>query len=301
MPLTPAMVGVTGPACSEVLEDRWVMNYAASVLDRNPVYFDNRDGRRLPAHPNYLSHQEWEAISALHDVIDGLTDQERQRGVHSYNDTRLFRPLYSGEEVTCVARVESVDQRRAGGRLTVRIDTTGADGEPVASSVTSSVFRGVPLDGPETGEPPVPGGTDPAIAGGTGTTIDDSGWPTEPTRVEPIEIDSLAAHIFSECARDYSPIHTDIAVAGEAGLPGLILHGTGTFAVALSSLTNHEAGGDPTRVRRFGGRLGAMVLCPSSVRLEVHSHPDDPTRHRFAVLTQEGGRAIGEGFLEVHA
>lgn len=289
MPLNSSLVGTVGPACIEQLEDRWVMSYAAAVLDRNPVYFDNLDGRILPAHPAYISHQEWEAISALHEVIEGLTLQERQRGVHSFNDTRIFRPIHSGDTISCVARVESVESRRAGGRLTLRIDTSNADGDLVASSVTKTVFRGVGVEGPDTG-----------LENAAVTTAgSDDAWSTEPTRVQQVDIDSLAAHIFSECARDYSPIHTDIAVATKAGLPGLILHGTGTFALALSDLTNHEAGGDPTRVRRFGGRLGAMVLCPSTLRLEVRVHTDDPARHRFDLITGEGGAAIADGFLEI--
>lgn len=288
MPLLTAMVGLSGAPCSETLDDRWVMNYAASVGDRNPTYFDNRGERRLPAHPNYLSHQEWEAISALHEVMDGLTVEERQQGVHTYNDTRLHRPLFSGDTVTCTARVVGVDAHRAGARLTLQIDSTGDDGELVATSLTSTIFRGVPLDGPSQGvAPPQRAAHDPGE------------WPEASDRTEHILIDSLAAHVFSECARDYSPIHTDIAVAENAGLPGLILHGTGTFGIALSSLTNHEANGDPTKVRRFGGRLGAMVLCPSSVRLEVRQHNTDPRRHCFEVLTDDGGRAIGGGFFDI--
>lgn len=288
MPLNSSLVGTIGAACVEQLEDRWVMSYAASVLDRNPLYFDNLDDRTLPAHPAYVSHQEWEAIGALHEVITGLTPDERQRGVHSYNDTRIFRPLHSGDTISCVARVESVDRRRSGGRLSMRVDTTNSDGKLVASSLTQTVFRGVGVDGPNT------------IANLTSDSgFRDDTWPTEPTRVEQVGIDSLAAHIFSECARDYSPIHTDIAVATKAGLPGLILHGTATFAIALSSITNHEAGGDPTRVRRFGGRLGAMVLCPSSLRLEIREHAGDPTRHRFDLIIDDGTRAIAGGFVEL--
>lgn len=287
MPLTSDMVGLSGPVCSERLEDRWVMNYAASVLDRNATYFDTLDGRRAPAHPAYLSHQEWEAIAALHEVIEGLTPEERNRGVHSHNDTRILRPLHSGDVISCVAKVETVERRRSGGRLSVRIDTTDATGELVATSLTRTVFRGVEVDGPDAGQPAdaeVPDDTD--------------AWPDDPTRVERISVDSLAAHIFSECARDYNPIHTDIAAATKAGLPGLILHGTGTFAIALSSLTNHEAAGDPTLVRRFGGRLGAMVLCPSVLRLEVRTHGRRPERLRFDVVTEDGGRAIA-GYAEL--
>lgn len=285
MPLTPAMVDTIGPGRAEVLEDRWLMNYAAAVGDHNSVYVDNRDGHRLPAHPAYLSHQEWEAITALHEVIEGLTPQERQRGVHSYNDTHLLRPVRSGERICCTARVQAVEQRPSGGRLTLRVDTTDAAGERVATSLTSTVFRDVPLDGADTGPPPE-------------APQADAEWVGEPSRVETLAIDSLAPHIFSECARDYNPIHTDIALARRIDLPGLILHGTATFAIALSSLTNHELAGDPSRVRRFGGRLGAMLLCPSTARLEVRAHPTDSRWRRFDIVTDDETPVIANGFVE---
>ncbi len=261
------------------------MNYAASVFDRNPVYFDNRGRRRLSVHPAYLSHQEWEAIAALHEVLGGLTPDERERGVHSYNDTRLLRPLRSGGQISCVARVQAVEQRRSGGRLTIRIDTTDTAGELVATSVTCTVFRDVHVDGPDVGEPPV-------------ITHAGPGWQAKPTRVQILAVDALAPYIFSECARDYNPIHTDIALATRIDLPGLILHGTATFAIALSSLVNHELAGDPAQVGRFGGRLGAMLLCPSTARLEVRSHAADHHRYRFDILTEDGAPVIANGFVE---
>ncbi len=55
-------------------------------------------------------------------------------------------------------------------------------------------------------------------------------------------------------------------VALAAGLPDIILHGTATMALAVTRLVDEYLGGDPTRVRRLGGRFSAMVLMPSTLR-----------------------------------
>src|SRR6185436_4298785 len=71
----------------------------------------------------------------------------------------------------------------------------------------------------------------------------------------PIPIAAGAAHVYTECARIWNPIHTDRKVALAAGLPDIILHGTATLALAVSRLVDHYLGADPTRVTRLGGRF----------------------------------------------
>jgi acyl dehydratase len=44
------------------------------------------------------------------------------------------------------------------------------------------------------------------------------------------------AHVYSECARIWNPIHTDITAARAAGLADPILHGTATLARAVSAV-----------------------------------------------------------------
>ena len=85
------------------------------------------------------------------------------------------------------------------------------------------------------------------------------------------------AHIYTECARIWNPIHTDIAVARAAGLPDIILHGTATLALAVSRVLGH-AGLDPRVARRVTARFTGMVLLPSSLTVRVAKAP--------------GGRAI---------
>ena len=80
------------------------------------------------------------------------------------------------------------------------------------------------------------------------------------------------AHVYTECARIWNPIHTDRAVARAAGLPDIILHGTATLALAVSrSLAREPA------ARRAGARAGSAAasrgMVPLPSRLTVGWRP----------------------------
>ena len=84
-----------------------------------------------------------------------------------------------------------------------------------------------------------------------------------------IPVDGGAAHTYTECARIWNPIHTDLAVALAADLPGLILHGTATLAHGVSVGVRHLAGGDPRAMVRIRGRFGSMVPMPGNTPISV--------------------------------
>ncbi len=286
MPISSQIVGQTSEAFNDSVEDRWVMNYAASVNDQNPVYLDNR-GPAMPAHPAYISQLEWQPLFQVLQgarQLAGMSDSEALRGVHSFNDTRISDAVRSGDELSCVATIAGVEQRRSGARVSFDITTTNHHDRLVATSRTVTIFRGVDV---------LDGDILPPPWDGDAVAVD-----AEPSRQEMIPLGPLAAHVFSECARDYSPIHTDIKVATKAGLPGLILHGTGIFAYALTSLINHEGSGLPMSVRRIRGRLGAMVLCPSAMRLRVYSDPASENRFGFQILNDKSEPALDDGLIE---
>lgn len=286
MPISSQIVGEVSSVIRDSVEDRWVMNYAAAVDDRNPVFLDNR-GLAIPAHPAYVSQLEWQPlVDVLQAVGDraGMSAGERMRGVHSFNDTKLPEPIHAGDELSCSASIVGVEQRRSGARVSFDISTTNQHNHLVAVSRTVTIFRGVDV---------ADGDVAPQHWDGAGVDLQ-----AVPSRAESIPLGPFAAHVFSECARDYNPIHTDLKVATRAGLPGLILHGTGTFAYALTSLTNHEGGGDPTSVRRIRGRLGAMVLCPSDMTLKVFADPTSEQRFGFQILNDQSEPAIDDGLIE---
>ena len=279
MPIRSDWVGRSGLPVEDPIEERWVSNYAASVYDSNDRYYENRN-TTPQVHPTYVSQLGWGALGSLYEELEGLTPDERKWGVHSYNHTILHDSFSAGCTLSSVATVVGVDARHSGGRYTARIETSCA-GQPVATSYTSSIFRGVGVEGDDV-VPDLP--ASPQAPEG------------EPDRVEQIRMTALSPYHFSECARDYGAIHTDRAAAEAAGLPGLIMHGTGTFAYVLSSITNHEAGGDPDRVVEFSGRLGAMVLCPSTV--EVRTWVRGDTVH-FTLLNEEGEPALSRGVVRL--
>jgi acyl dehydratase len=110
-----------------------------------------------------------------------------------------------------------------------------------------------------------------------------------------IPIAPEAAHVYTECARIWNPIHTDAAVAKAAGLPALILHGTATLGLAVSRVVERALGGELERVGRIGARFGGMVLMPSVARLQLLDAAGDVAH--FQVLNEKGETAIRDGFV----
>jgi acyl dehydratase len=113
------------------------------------------------------------------------------------------------------------------------------------------------------------------------------------------------AHIYTECARIFNPIHTDAAVARAAGLPAIILHGTATLALAVSRIVEARTQSDPTRISRIACRFGAMVTMPSTLTLRIFADAArDPVSSAgifFEVLNGEGKLAIRDGFVGLRA
>ena len=108
-------------------------------------------------------------------------------------------------------------------------------------------------------------------------------------------VEAGAAHIYTECARIWNPIHTDKAFALAAGLPDVILHGTATLAMAVSRLVNELLGGQPGRVNRIGGRFTGMVFMPTLLSLDVEWQ--STTYIGFSITNEQGSVIFSQGFI----
>jgi acyl dehydratase len=260
------------------------MNYAAGIGDESPFYYDTSAPDGVQVHPGYLSQLEWRAIDALLDDLPELSAEERDRGLHSFNETVLDRPVRDGDRLCSIAEVVGLEPSRRGARMTFRVRITDLRGAVVGSSLSSVVYREVPYDA--LGVRPPACHAFPRLRE----------WvPGPDARTSRVRVSAIAAHVFSECARDYGAIHTDIAVARRAGLPALILHGTAVLSLALSDIVANEAGGVPDAVAGFRVALRAMVPCPSDLDLLVEADPTNPALVRFEARTADGGRALDSG------
>jgi acyl dehydratase len=83
------------------------------------------------------------------------------------------------------------------------------------------------------------------------------------------------------------------------GLPGIILQGTATLAMAASELVNREADGDPLRMRALHARFTRMVLPGTEILLQVEARvpAEEGTGLWFSVLNPNGRKAISNGYV----
>jgi acyl dehydratase len=283
MPLDTAMVGASTDAITHDVDARWIMAYAAGIGDGNRRYLDTA-AHAVVAHPVFPVCLEWPVILTSRRLpgYETVTAAESARGVHAAHDLHLYKPITAGMRLTTRATVIGLERIKPGAAQTTRLDTVDQTGALVCRTYQLGISRGVDVTGP-----PVRGEAPPA------TPRFDAA--SSPLQRLPISVPANAAHVYTECARIWNPIHTDRKVALAAGLPDIILHGTATLALAVSRLVEHYVDGDPTRVRRLGGRFTAMVLMPSTLTLQILGRSTDAVF--FEVRTQDGANAFSGGFL----
>jgi acyl dehydratase len=260
------------------------MAYAAGIGDLNPRMMDTAAHSPVIAHPVFPVCVEWPVVLAAGQVPGSETAamEERARGVHAAHDLHIHRPIRAGDVLSTVGEIVGLEERKPGAAQMTRMETRDAKGELVCTTWQLGITRGVGISGQPrwVAEPPAL----PTDAG------------TEPCDIEiSLSVVPGAAHIYTECAHIWNPIHSDRAVALAAGLQDIILHGTATLALAVSGIVNKLLDGDIARVCRLGGRFSAMVPVPDRLQLEVYRR--GAASVRFRVRNGAGQEAISQGFL----
>ncbi len=267
---------------SEV-DSRWTMAYAAALGDALPCYMDTTRG--VIAHPMFPVCFEWPVQVAMRALLEktSLTRDEAMRGVHATHDTVIYRPIRPPARLTTQLTVAGVERRRPGAYMVTRLDTVDEAGQPVCTSWYGAIYRGVEVKGPDAAAKLAPSPIEPLVEEG------------EPLSECQVDVPAGTAHIYTECARIFNPIHTDASVARAAGLPEIILHGTATLALAVSRIIESEAAKDPTRIERVTARFGAMVTMPSTLTVRVLAR--EAAVVFFETLSGEGRLAIRDGIV----
>jgi acyl dehydratase len=284
MKIPRGLVGQTlGPLTQEV-DARWMMAYAAGLGETDALYLDTLRPGGIAAHPLFAVCYEWPL--AVESRGRQLAPEVALRGVHATHDLILHRPVRAGDRLTTTAAVVAVAPRRAGAYVLTRYETRDARGERVSTTDYGSVYLGVACE---------PEGSLPSPTDATEQDEADTG--TEWT--EELPISATLAHVYSECARIWNPIHTDPEVARRAGLPRIILHGTATLALAVSAALRREPAGAAARVTRVSGRFTGMVPMPSHITVSGSSaRPGASGRRRdFRARGADGATVLSDGRL----
>jgi acyl dehydratase len=284
MPLQSSIVGIAGAPMVSVVDSRWTMAYAAALGDAMPCYLDTNRG--VIAHPMFPVCFEWPVqvmMRAQFQQATSLTRDEAMRAVHATHDMVLHRAIRPPERLTTRLTVAGVERRKPGAYMVTRLDTVDEAGLPVCTSWYGAIYRGVAVEGVDVPAKLAPAPAEPLIEAG------------EPLSECQVEVPAGMAHIYTECARIFNPIHTDASVARAAGLPEIILHGTATLAIAVSRIVESEAGKDPARVERVAARFGAMVTMPSTLTVRILAREGAVVF--FEVLSGQGRLAIRDGMV----
>jgi len=272
--LSAALRGATAGPRPHTLEARWLAAYAAGLGESDPRFYDPTAPGGPIVHPLFPVCYEWPLAVELRERAIGAA--VASLGVHLIHDLALHRPPRAGERVVTTARVTDVMPHRAGTLVVVEFATVDAAGDPVSTTRYGSLYRGVTLDGAAAAAPPP---RPPA--------------PAAPVWQEPVAIAAGAAHVYTECARIWNPIHTDPAAARAAGLPAIVLHGTATLALAVSRVVARDLGGEASAVRGVRARFTGLVTLPST--LVVRGRGRRGAEILFDAVDGGGRPVLGEG------
>ena len=250
------------------------MAYSAALGETDPRYFDTAAPGGVLAHPLFPVCYEWPVSGPIRRIPE--LREHFPRLVHAEHDLRIHRPVRQGDRLDTTVGIVSVQPRKPGAFVVFRFETRDAARAPVTTTDFGVLYRGVGVEGAGSGpsiELPAPGGR-----------LENLGT---------IEIAANAAHVYTECARIWNPIHTDIAHARAAGLPGIILHGTATLALSISRALSKA---DPRRVRRVRCRFSGMVLMPSTLTVLANQEKNEI---HFETRKSDGELVVSRGTIEL--
>jgi acyl dehydratase len=215
-----------------------------------------------PAPPLYAFVCAWGAL--LGSVHQTLPQDALARVVHLAQDVVVLRPIEAGDTVHSRANVSAVVPGRAG--TSVEVLTTSE----FAQLRTTLFVAGAQL---------------PAIAEAAAAPVAPRGEPVATVESKVAEDQAVR---YAQASGDLNPIHLDGDAARAAGLPGVVLHGMCTLAMAVEAIT-HGA------VRRVSARFSKPVR-PGDV-LRTTYWLSEPGVYGFKTES-EGGLAIKHGVLE---
>jgi acyl dehydratase len=208
------------------------------------------------------------------------------RLVHGTEEHILHRPIRPGDVLTIAPVLESVELKDSGETFTVAGMVNEQGGAPVAEVRGTMFIRGT--------------GSGRRAAAAAAATTETSG---DVVYEETTKVDEDQTQRYSEASGDHNPIHLDDNTARMAGLPGIILHGMCTMAIATKGAVDGLAGGDPQRVRRVAVRFSRPVLPGQELttRFWRVTSDGDLSSYTFETYNPEGKAVIKGGAVDITA
>lgn len=163
------IVGIKLKEYTTVITWRQTTNYAASVGDMNPRYFDDLREGGIIARPMFAVALFWPVQQNILDYMEMPYPPEVFRTMVHYTEyIEFFRPIRPGGRLCARGEVAAVIPQRSGTRIVFKFPVTDTAGKPFHTEYISAMLRGVGCRDSGRGAgsipvPPKPGpGEDPA-------------------------------------------------------------------------------------------------------------------------------------------
>jgi len=287
MMMSAKYVGARSASLTLEVNKRWSMNYAASVADANPRYFDDTREEKLLAPPMLAVALTWKVSADFTKWnVDAFPYAVLQQQVHYTEFLEWYRPLYVGEQITMQGECIAVLPHPAGTYLVVEYVAYDQTQSPVFREQIGGILRGIRCADKGYSLPQrVP------LPKASVRTTHEILWEVE------LPISEVAPHLYDAGADIHFPIHTSKAFARAVGLPDILYHGTATLSLAVREILDREAAADPTRLQQVSCTFGAMVFPKTRIRIQALRRiaQENGTEIQFQVLNQENQRALRSG------
>lgn len=282
------IIGKKLTATTQQIDSRKTTNYAAALGDMNPVYMDDTRQKGTIAHPVFPVAVTWPLIQALPEKLsDDVPFDVISRMVHYSEHLEIHRPVKPIDKLTVEGKIAAVLSHRAGTVVVTRIDAVDNKGETVFTEYIGGMFRGVECE-EEKGRESLPQNY---VTGDVSKPL----WSSK------IHVNQSLPYVYDGCSDIVFPIHTSPAFATMVGLPGIILQGTCTLALAVTEIVNRELDGDSCAIKSIGCNFGAMVLPETDIQIETKQieQKENSKIIYFRVLNNESKQSVKNGYVVV--
>lgn len=258
MEISSALTGVKLREYAMKVEARSTMNYAAATDDHNSWYFNDESPEGIIAPPMYGVAVTWPVSEKIGSFIENKNFplEILNTRVHYTEYLEFKRPVIPGDELRVRGKIASIYPHRAGTMVVVKYTVIDKNDKTVFTEYMGGLMRGVQCQDGGKGEdelPKIP-------------THDIKGLPHWDST---ILIDPLFTYVYDGCTNIHFPIHTSHSFSKAVGLPGIIVQGTATLALAVREIINREGGGDPHRLSLLSCRFTGMVFPGTVIRVIV--------------------------------
>ncbi|MCB9502585.1 MAG: MaoC family dehydratase N-terminal domain-containing protein [Deferribacteres bacterium] len=290
MEISSKFVGTQLKEYKKIVNWHETMNYAAAVNDTNPHYFDDERETGIIAPPMFATAATWPILQNFHKYIkvSDFPFEVLNQQVHYREYLQFHNPVKPGDELRINGTIAAILPRKAGTHIIIKFEATNQTGRHLFTEYIGGMLRGVICADNGEGEDALPKIPSP---------------PEELTNVweQKIKIEPLLPFIYDACSNIVFPIHTSQKFAHAVGLPGIILQGTATLALAVREIVNRHADGNPLKLQSLSCNFSGMVFPDSEIRVQLLSINKEANEQHlfFHVLDENGHIVIKNGYASI--